>query len=187
MDAELNTNVTMFGPNLIGYPHIQEGGGTYNGVIKITDEVPKSTYKYKPTDDLSHIWETNNRDNIDDLDVVLRNADINSNTEYYGASGLNTISAKDKWDFGNFLEPSDTPCPYSAESCPKRRCKCHPRIRHAEEVEDPVEEYNLLDENTTKKSCFPTWFILIVVLIAVLCGMYFVDDDSNTPSVQSTS
>ena len=118
MDAELNTNAGFFGSNLIGYPHIQEGGGNYNGTFKITDESPTSKYKHLPTDDLSQIWATNYRDNIDDLDAQLREADINAfDPEYYGVKATNfTVPAStDMWDFNNFLRPTDAKDGFSGD------------------------------------------------------------------------
>ena len=110
MDAVLNTNIGFFGADLIGYPHIQEGGGNYNGTFQITDESPKTNYQRMPTDDLSHIWATNHRDNIVDLDVQLRQANINAvDPEYYGVKNIDFIApaTADMWDFGKFLNPRD--------------------------------------------------------------------------------
>jgi len=135
MDAELNTNVGFFGANLTGYPHIQEGGGNYNGTFHITDESPKTNYQRTPTDDLSHIWATNHRDNIVDLDIQLRQADINAfDPEYYGVKNLDFIApaTADMWDFGKFLNPQDkldgfvSRYPYGPNTCPRRKsCLVH--------------------------------------------------------------
>ena len=194
MDVELNTDVKQFGSDLIGYPHIQEGGGNYVGKFKITDEYEKSNYKHIPTDDLSSIWLTNNRDNIDDLDVVLRNADINAgDVEYYGAKNLNMIADKDMWDFGSYLQPAK--CSYAQERrayAPKANAAATEEDTKSDSDTEEEEEYNLLDEGAglinggsemlKKKKCFPTWLILIIVFIAIMCGMYFNGADTNTPT-----
>lgn len=217
MDAELNTNVGFFGNSLTGYPHIQEGGGNYNGTFKITDESPKTNYQRMPTDDLSHIWATNHRDNIVDLDVQLRQADINMfDPEYYGVKNLDFIApaTADMWDFGKFLNPQDklsnidgfmSRCPYGPDTCPRRgTCPFHQYIsmdgfagnlprKHIEgligdlpheRIKDPdgyminsALSSRITVENTDsilkRKVCHPLWMMLVVIVLAIFGGAYF--------------
>ena len=104
MDSELNTNVGFFGASLEGYPHVNQFG-SYNERISINNEEAHTDYVRTATDDLSHVWETNNRDNIDDLNVVLREADVNAHdADFYGAKELNVVTQDP--DFSRFLDTS---------------------------------------------------------------------------------
>ncbi len=111
MDAELNTNVQLFGADLQGYPRVQQSN-TYNDKVTIPDEAEKTNYQRMPTDDLSFIWKSNHRDNLDDLDTVLQAADPqaldrNYDVDYHGARNLNPVAtaSRDMWDFSRFLAP----------------------------------------------------------------------------------
>lgn len=198
MDAELNTNVGFFGANLTGYPHIQEGGGNYNGTFEITDESPKTNYQRMPTDDLSHIWATNHRDNIVDLDVQLRQADINAfNPEYYGVKNLDFIApaTADMWDFGKFLNPQDKSLNQDGFVNSLRRKHMDGFVNslrrapieglegYTPNPDTPLDVLNPELSSTTaventdsalkKDGCYPLWMILVAVVLAIFGGAYF--------------
>lgn len=184
MDAELNTSTGFFGAGFHGYPFIQEGGGNYNGTFNIVDESPKTHYQRMPTDDLSQIWATNNRDNIDDLDMQLRHADINAyDPEYYGVKNLDYIApaTADMWNFGKFLAPQEKHASQGRSEGPEGFAKNLPS-RHIEGLGNTapavmdavstsvsyVEDEGLL----TKRACYPLWLVLLAVVIAIFGGAY---------------
>jgi hypothetical protein len=172
MDAELNTNVGLFGANLVGYPHIKEGGGNYNGAFNIINESPKTNYQHMPTDDLSHIWATNYRDNIDDLDAQLREANINSfDPAYYGAKNLNFIApaTADMWDFGKYLEPQDKVDGLNNLHNPDLH---NPDLYNSNSLSES--EY-LLEKNM----CYPLWLILLAIAIAIFGGYMLFQSKTN--------
>lgn len=187
MDAELNTSTGFFGAGFHGYPFIQEGGGNYNSTFNIIDESPKTHYQRMPTDDLSQIWATNNRDNIDDLDMQLRHADINAyDPEYYGVKNLDYIApaTADMWNFGKFLAPQEKHVSQGrsegsegsegfAKNLPRRHIE---GLGGTEPIATDVVLTNMQyveDEGLlTRRACYPLWLVLLAVVIAIFGGAY---------------
>jgi hypothetical protein len=180
MDAVLNTNIGFFGADLIGYPHIKEGGGNYNGTFQITDESPKTNYQRMPTDDLSHIWATNHRDNIVDLDVQLRQANINAvDPEYYGVKNIDFIApaTADMWDFGKFLNPRDKHIDGFVGDLPRKHidglADYTPNPGTSNSMQQSITVVENTESTLKKNVCYPLWMILIAIVLAIFGGAYF--------------
>ncbi len=107
MDQEIDANIGYFGANLESYPNVRQFGN-YNEKLSIDNEMPIMDYKRVSSDDLSHVWATNNRDNIDDLNLALRDANINAyDVDFYGATALNVI--ENEVDFSKQLRLNNRP------------------------------------------------------------------------------
>lgn len=198
MDAELNTNVGFFGASLIGYPRVNQDSN-YNNQVLIPDESEKTKYQHMPTDDLSHIWATNHRDNIEDLDAVLKTADINAmhDPEYYGAKNLDLVAtaSQDMWDFGKYLEP-DQREGLSLRNLPRKHIDGLQNLprKHIDGMESmegytPNPDYPGVaeepemtntaapaDSELQKEHCYPLWMILVAIVVAIFSGAYFLAD-----------
>ena len=104
IDNDLNYNTS-----LPGYPNVRQFG-TYNESISIDNESAAPTYKRTATDDLSHVWATNNADSIGGTNKILHDANVNAYdedfygaSEFYGAKDLHVVYSNP--DFSRFLEP----------------------------------------------------------------------------------
>ncbi len=170
-----NTNSEYCGSQMAGYPFIDEGGGNYIGSFKILDESPKTDYKRTPTDDLSHIWATNHRDNIDDLDTALREANINAyDPNYHGVSTTDFIApaTKDMWDFRDFIVDKEK-IDGMTDNATIGENKIHsPIIQQAPQVlyADPNMTAGETNFYLEQKVCYPLWLVLICVVIAIFGG-----------------
>ncbi len=186
MDAELNTNVGFFGANLIGYPHVNQGNN-YNNNVSIPNESEKSKYQALPTDDLSHIWATNHRDNIDDLDSVLRDADPAAfdrayDVDYHGARNLDVISvaSNDMWNFSKYLEVGKNPNDLQHRDVDNIDGMLNSLQRkdmrdgfQGTEDEKPDDS---LEKTMTAEHCYPLWLILIAIVLAIFGCAYMTAD-----------
>lgn len=200
MDVEFNTASQDFTDRLIGYPHIDQSN-TYNNRFLIAGESEQINYKPLPTDDLSYIWATNNCDNIDGADVILRTADVNAlEGKQYGASNLDR-TANDNFEFSRYLEPTQP----VAESCLKipknirKTCRTYVNqdvhdvagVNGADGAADAagVDAKPIVECSSNKFGCFsnsPLLWLLLLVLI-ICSGVYSYQDKKpasvNTPPV----
>jgi hypothetical protein len=180
MDSELNTDVGFFGASLVGYPNVKQFG-TYNEKISIDNESPVFDYKQTATDDLSHIWATNNRDNIDDLNKVLRDANVNAlDVDFYGATDLNVVEPTN--DFSKLLSgtqlvindemhtPEEVDEVYNPDNYPNKKY--------------PLDTYS--EGLTTKVSVHrkgaSLWLLLLVFVVVIFLGMHgyrFIQKNNN--------
>jgi hypothetical protein len=188
MDAEFNIVSHEFTDRLVGYPHIDQSN-TYNNRLSIDGEVEQINYKRLPTDDLSSIWATNNCDNIDDADLILRTADVNAlEGKQYGASDLDRTS-NDNFDFSRYLEPTK-PVIESCIKIPKNIQKtCRTYVN--QDMHDDIDALAAADNeplpgcNTNKFGCFsnsPLLWLLLLVLI-ICSGVYSCQDKKPTATV----
>lgn len=152
---------------LEGYPFISQGG-TYNQTFEIHGEAQKSNYKRMPNDDLSGIWRTNHRDNIDDLDIVLKTADVNAiekyDTEFYGARGLDLVDADGEkaWcdQIGKKIIAN------KATDGEHRYVNMY--ANHQDEQAPDVEEIPEPEKCKTKSINWTMWIIILLVIFAAL-------------------
>jgi len=139
-----------FSNSLKGYPNVQQFGN-YNEKLIIDNEVPASSYKRTSTDDLSHVWKTNNLDNMDDLNKVLRDADVNAfDTDFYGAKGLNVVT--ENTDFSKVLKlDQQEPC------APKSI-----QVRNVESDSEDYSDEDDEDEYTDDSNTTILWLLLLI-------------------------
>jgi hypothetical protein len=107
-DIVVDSDVHFYGASLEGYPNVRQFGN-YNEKLSIDNEMPQMEYRRTNTDDLSYVWATNNLDNIDGLNKVLRDADVNAyDVDFYGAKNLNVVSNDP--DFATILKINPVHC-----------------------------------------------------------------------------
>jgi hypothetical protein len=186
------------GPDLIGYPFVHQSNN-YNNKVSIPDEIPQSDYVSQETDDLSHVWSTNHRDNIDDLDVVLRDANINAhNASYYGASDLNSIGPADSWNekIGKVLikhhsRPMNSKAWEGMENTEstENTSDSHESTQVAVAVAEPVKSFDFFD-NPIMKTALTLLMIFIAIISAGSVLIWVFNKtrcDSGQPAAQPAS
>ena len=181
MDAELNTNLNFFGSPLTGYPLVHQSNN-YNERVSIHDEQEKIKYDPLKTDDLSTIWNTNHRDNIDDLDVVLRDANINAvhSAQYYGAENLNSLkgACADPMEFSKYLKVNDID--------DSLHLPCASANNGVVNTSKPP----MICANPKKQCDTKFWLIFIIIVVAIFFGLQSTtnsEPDKSIPAVLETS